>query len=222
MSQISVVLCDRQQLIRSALRTLLDKQPEFKVVGDAGEGRAVVSMVDRLEPDVVIIDTDLPSGNGVAVIRQLADTKRRKRPGILVLTLVDHNRYAFAALRAGANGILLKGSLPDELFAGIHAIAAGQGVITHSVAGPLLELVRPYLPDIDEAVVDDNALTPRELEVLRLIAVGNTSVSVARRLGVSTATVRSHVHHLLTKLNLEDRAQLVVYAYKSGLVTSGQ
>jgi DNA-binding NarL/FixJ family response regulator len=218
---ISVVVCDRQPLIRTAIRVLVDEQLRFKVVAETGEYADLVGVVGSTQPDVVLINVDPPHDNAIMTVRRLVESQRQQRTGILALISPGYNRLALAALRAGASGVLLKGTPPDELFAGICAIAGGHGILAPPVVGDLLGLVRPYLPGLRDPHEPPAAqLTPREQEVLRLIAMGYTSTDVAEKLSVSRATERSHVHHVLAKLDLEDRAQLVAYAYRSGLVVS--
>jgi DNA-binding NarL/FixJ family response regulator len=218
--KIRILLCDRQPLMRSGLRLIIEQQPEMFVLGEADGPTDLVPMTMRIQPDVVVMDVDLPQERGVRVIRRLTQSQDQ-RPSVLVLTGVAEPRTAFAALRAGARGFLLKGCPPRELFDGIQAVACGGGVITPVVAGVLLSRIAPFLPasiEDDNAVIQDS-LTDREQEILRMVASGCSNSEVARTLGISKATVRSHVHHVLAKLNLVDRTQAVAYAYRTGFVS---
>jgi DNA-binding NarL/FixJ family response regulator len=217
MKRIRLLMCDHQPLIRSGLRLMLEQTPEIEVLAETGE-REVVSLARRVRPDVVLTDIDLPVDRGIKIVRLLSHPPSGSPVPVMVLTMRQEDEHIFAALRAGARGFLLKGGTLEELHMGITAVAHGQAMIAPAIAGRILDRVAPHLPDYsDECRRLVRELTPREHEVLRLLAKGWSNLSIARRLGLSQATVRSHVHHVLIKLRLGDRAQAVAYVYRIGL-----
>jgi DNA-binding NarL/FixJ family response regulator len=216
---IRVLLADDQALVRAGLRRLLDEQPDIEVVGEAGDGRQAVAAVERLRPDVVLMDIRMPDLDGIEATRQLS----RQRPGarVVILTTYELDEYVFDGLTAGACGFLLKHALPEEMIRGVRAAASGEALLAPSVTRRLIaEFTRRRPPAL--AVPPSLAgLTEREREVLRLVARGLSNQEIARTLQVSESTVKTHVAHLLDKLELRDRVQAVVLAYESGLVQPG-
>lgn len=220
---IRVFLVDDQQLVRSGFRMLIESQSDMTVVGEAGDGAQAVAMLTsgRVEADVALMDIRMPVMDGVEATRRLAATLRE--PGsqlkVLVLTTFDLDEYVFAALRAGASGFLLKDARPEELLSAIRAVASGDAVVAPSATKRLLEYMVQQLPE-DAAGPEPllGLLTVREREVLLEIASGATNLEIAGRLFMAEATVKTHVGHLLAKLQCRDRVALVVLAYANRLV----
>ena len=212
---IRVLLADDQELMRTGLRKIIESESDLEVVGEAGDGAEAISQSQLLHPDVVLMDVRMPRLDGLAATRELSGSTR-----ILVLTTFDLDEYVYEALRAGAGGFLLKDAPADELLAGIRVVARGDALLAPSVTRRLIEEFAKR-PRRDQADVRLGDLTPREVEVLRLIARGLSNAEIARDLFVGEATVKTHVGHILGKLDLRDRAQAVVVAYESGLVQPG-
>ncbi len=214
----TVLVADDQELVRAGLLTILGRQPDLEVVGEAGDGLQAVAAVRRLRPDVVLLDIRMPNLDGLEALRRImADPE--PAPRVIVLTTFDLDEYMFAALRAGASGFLLKGTPTDQLVAAVRAVAEGDALIDPSVTRRLIEefVRRPAAappPGLDE-------LTTRERDVLDLVARGLSNVEIAERLVVSAATVKTHVAHILMKLGVRDRVQAVILLYESGAITPG-
>jgi DNA-binding NarL/FixJ family response regulator len=225
MSGIRVVIVDDHQLIRSGLRLLLDSEPDLTVVGEAGDGRSAVEVAAREQPDVVLMDIQMPGIDGVAATRLLAADPRTAAVRVLVLTTYDTDEHVFGALAAGASGFVLKTTPPVDLLAAIRTVAAGEALLAPSVTRRLIAAytaVRPAHPGLTLPAADPlDGLTAREREVLVLVARGLSNPQIAERLRVGPATVKTHMSRLLAKTNSRDRAQLVVVAYESGLVRAG-
>jgi DNA-binding NarL/FixJ family response regulator len=214
---IRVVVADDQPLVRSGLRMILDAQPDIDVVGEAGDGHEAVS-VSRLErPDVVLMDVRMPGLDGIAATRQLAGPDVDDPMAVLVLTTFDLDEHVYDALRAGARGFLLKDATREELVSAVRVIARGDALLAPSVTRRLIEQMASSAPSRPPITALDE-LTPREREVLLLVAEGLTNAEIAQRLVVGEATVKTHVAHVLMKLGLRDRIQAVILAYESGLV----
>ena len=213
---ISVLLADDQPLLSLGFRLVLEAQPDITVVGEAGNGAQAVTMVRALRPDVVLMDVRMPVLDGIEATREIVGSGGTAR--ILVLTTFDLDEYVYAALRAGASGFLLKDVPPADLVSAIHAVAGGHAVVAPAVTRRLLDTVLPHLPG--EVTADErlDRLTEREREVLALVARGRSNTEIAAGLHLSEATVKAHVGRLLSKLELRDRVQIVVYAYENGLV----
>ena len=219
---IRVLLVDDQLLVRAGFRMILEGEPDIEVVGEAGDGRAGVELARRLRPDVVLMDIRMPTLDGVEATRQLARRELESRAKILILTTFDADEHVIDALRAGASGFLLKDSPPEQFLDAIRIVAAGDGLLAPSVTRRLLDrfasrLPRPNPPRIEAF----RQLTQREVEVLRLIARGLSNAEIGSHLTLADATVKTHVSHILLKLDLRDRAQAVVLAYEAGLVERG-
>ncbi|MDR7281100.1 response regulator transcription factor [Catenuloplanes atrovinosus] len=213
---IRVLLADDQRLVRTGFRMLLQTQPDLTVVAEAGDGDEAIEAVRAHRVDVVLMDVRMPTVDGVTAcrrIRALPDP-----PRVLVLTTFDLDEYAFAAIRAGASGFLLKDAPPEDLLAAIRVVHSGDAVVAPSTTRRLLERFAPYLPDGERATAGPaGALTEREHEVLLLVARGRSNAEIAGELFVAETTVKSHISRILTKLGLRDRVQIVVYAYQHGL-----
>jgi DNA-binding NarL/FixJ family response regulator len=218
--RLGVLIADDQALVRAGFRMILEAEQDIEVVGEAADGREAIAETRRLRPDVILMDVRMPELDGIEATRQLLsdgyDTK------IVMLTTFDMDEYVYDALRAGASGFLLKDVPPEQLVAGIRAVATGDALLAPSVTRRVIaefvsrppSSVRTVSPELAE-------LTPRELEVLKLIARGLANIEIAKELFVSETTVKTHVAHVLMKLKIRDRVQAVVLAYESGLVQPG-
>lgn len=210
----SVVIADDERIVRAGLRTILESAGDIDVVAEAGDGGAALDETRRHDPDVVLMDIQMPHLDGIAATRELAASGSRSR--VLVLTTYGMDENLYAALRAGAAGFVTKSLAPDRLIAAVHAVAAGETVLGPDVIRQLVDHVRlaPPAPDRPPSL---DALTPRELEVLRLMAAGLSNAEIAERLYVGEGTVKTHVSRVLTKLGLRDRVQAVVFAFEHGV-----
>ncbi|MGY1805142.1 response regulator [Blastococcus sp. SYSU D00922] len=220
--QIRVVLVDDQQMVRAGFRMVIDSQPDLTVVGEAGDGAGAVELLRRTAADVVLMDVRMPGTDGIEATRQV--TALPEAPRVVVLTTFDLDEYVVAAIGAGASGFLLKDAPPEEMLAAVRTVHAGDSVIAASSTRRLLQHVAPMLRGAAAAAVpgaDTRALadlTPREREVLELMAFGATNTEIAERFVVSEATVKTHVGRVLAKTGSRDRVQAVVLAYRTGLV----
>ncbi|WPB94685.1 response regulator transcription factor [Streptomyces malaysiensis] len=215
---IRVLVCDDQVLVRTGLGTIIDAQPDLEVVGECGDGQTAVDLAGRLRPDVVVMDVRMPVLDGIEATRLLAGAGVPRPVKVLVVTTFNLDKYVYEALRAGASGFLLKDAPPSQLLHGIRTVATGAALldpeVTRQLVGTYAARIRP--PD---GTAHNIPLTPRELEVLRLIADGLSNSEIAGALVISQETVKTFVSRILTKLGLRDRVQAVVYAYRQGLVT---
>ncbi|WP_214402547.1 response regulator [Pseudonocardia lacus] len=215
---LRVLVCDDQLLVRTGLVTIIDAQPDLDVVGECGDGKAAVELAGRLRPDVVLMDVRMPVLDGIEATRRLAGAGVPQPVTVLVLTTFNLDQYVYEALRAGASGFLLKDAPPAHLLHGIRVVAGGAALldpeVTRRLVGRYAARIRPV-----DGMARDPALTPRELEVLRLIADGLSNAEIAATLQLSPETVKTFVSRILTKLDLRDRVQAVVYAYRHGLAT---
>jgi DNA-binding NarL/FixJ family response regulator len=226
--RISVLLVDDQQLLRMGFRMVLESQPDLAVVGEAGDGASAVRLTAELSPDVVLMDVRMPGVDGIEATRQIVAAGAASR--VLILTTFDLDRYVLAGLRAGASGFLLKDVPPDDLLAAIRTVAAGDAVVAPAVTRRLLDAFARHLPDPDAMAGTGGGaparagadrltrLTERERDVLGEVATGLSNAEIAARLVLSEATVKTHVGRILTKLELRDRVQAVVFAYETGHV----
>ncbi|HLQ56638.1 MAG TPA: response regulator transcription factor [Streptosporangiaceae bacterium] len=214
---IRIVLVDDQELVRTGFRMVLDAQPDMTVVGEAGDGLAAVEFARTHSADVMVMDARMPRLDGVEATRRIR--LAGDRPRVLMLTTFDLDEYAFAALKAGASGFLLKDVPPEELLFAIRAVHSGDAVVAPSTTRRLIDQFAPLLPAGDAPPPPElSCLTEREREVLGHIAQGLSNGEIARQLFVSEATVKTHVGRILAKLGLRDRVQAVVFAYENGLV----
>jgi DNA-binding NarL/FixJ family response regulator len=220
---IRVLLVDDQAMVREGFAAVLSAQPDMVVVGGAADGEQAVGLARRHDPDVVLMDIRMPRLDGLAATRRVLDVPPgTHRPRVLMLTTFDLDEYVFEALRAGASGFLLKDAPAADLVAAVRVVAAGEALLAPSVTRRLIEdyatRIRPQLTR--PAILD--SLTPRELDVLRLVAKGQSNAEIAESLVVAEQTVKTHIGRIFAKLDLRDRAQAVVLAYESGLVTPGR
>jgi DNA-binding NarL/FixJ family response regulator len=216
---IRVLLADDQSLVRAGFRMILGAEPDIEVVGEAADGREAVALARATAPDVVLMDIRMPEVDGIAATRQIARPEGGP-PAVLVLTTFDLDAYVYEALRAGASGFLLKDAPDEQLVAGIRIVADGASLFAPTVTRRLVERFTGGPPRADVPSLDE--LTPREVEILTLIARGLSNAEIADSLIVSQHTVKSHVAHVLGKLGLRDRVQAVVLAYEAGLVRPGE
>ncbi|CAL9434060.1 response regulator [Streptomyces sp. enrichment culture] len=214
---IRVLVCDDQTLVRTGLVTIIGAQPDMEVAGECADGRAAVDLAARVRPDVVVMDVRMPVLDGIEATRLLAGSGVRDPVKVLVVTTFNLDEYVYEALRAGASGFLLKDAPPDRLLLGIRTVASGAALldpdVTRQLVGRYASRIRPV-----EGGDREIPLTPRELEVLRLIADGLSNSEIAAALVISQETVKTFVSRILSKLQLRDRVQAVVYAYRRGLV----
>jgi DNA-binding NarL/FixJ family response regulator len=231
----SVLLVDDQELMRMAFRMVIESQSDLTVAGEAANGLEAVQAVRDLRPDVVLMDVRMPQLDGVEATRRIVSLDPPSPSRIIILTTFDLDEYVYAALRAGASGFLLKDAQPADLLSAIRAVASGDAVVAPSITRRLLTTYAHRLPERPRSGSGDShdpashldreqrerldQLTAREHEVLLLVARSLSNAEIAERLVLSEATVKSHVGRVLSKLDLRDRVQIVVFAYESGLVT---
>ncbi len=217
--EISIVVADDQALVRAGFRAILESQTGIAVCGEAADGQEAIELVHRLDPDVVLMDIQMPGVDGLEATRRLLQGSDVDRPAVLMLTTFDLDAYVYDALRAGASGFLLKDTPPEDLVAAVRVVARGDALIAPGVTKRLIEQFARSAP---AATTDALAeLTPREAEVLTLVASGLSNSEIAEELVLSNATVKTHVKRILAKLRLRDRVQAVVLAYEVGLVYPG-
>jgi DNA-binding NarL/FixJ family response regulator len=216
---IRLLIVDDQELVRTGFRVVLDAEPDFEVVGESADGLAALEAAKELRPDVVLMDIRMPNLDGIEATRRIAATDAA--PRILILTTFDLDDYVYEALHAGASGFLLKDARGEELCAAVRTVAAGEALLSPAITRKLIEsYTRRPPPSAHPTAFGE--LTPRELEVLRLVARGMSNNDIARELVVGDATVKTHVARIFSKLDLHDRAQAVVLAYESGLIQAGE
>jgi DNA-binding NarL/FixJ family response regulator len=217
---VRVLLADDQELVRAGLEMIIDSSDDLEVVGQAGDGEQAVALARRLEPDVVLMDVRMPSMDGIEATRRIVRQRRGDTPRVLMLTTFDLDEYVFGAFKAGASGFLVKDAPREQIVEGITAVAAGEALASPSVTRRLIErfadapgpAARP--PELEQ-------LTPREHEVLELMARGFSNTELAEHLYLSEKTVKTHVGRILMKLGLRDRVQAVILAYEAGIVVPG-
>ncbi|CAL9616995.1 Transcriptional regulatory protein LiaR [Nocardiopsis dassonvillei] len=218
---VRILVCDDQALVRTGYAAIFDAQPGLRVVGQAGDGRAAVEAAARLRPDVVIMDVRMPVLDGIEATRRLAGPEAVGSPRVLVVTTFNLDDYVYRALRAGASGFLLKDATPEALVAGVRTVARGEALldpaVTHRLIGRFAERLLPgdARPEAAQAL---DRLSPRELEVLGLLAEGLSNAEIAARMVLKPETVKTYVSRIFTKLDLRDRVHAVILAYRTGLV----
>jgi DNA-binding NarL/FixJ family response regulator len=216
---IRILIVDDQALVRSGFRMILEARDDLAVVGEAENGAQALELARELEPDVVLMDVRMPVLDGVEATRRLLEAGSTAR--VIILTTFDLDEYVFEALRAGASGFLLKDVQPAQLAEAIRVVASGEALLAPSITRRLLDRFAASLDAERKPPPELESLTPRELEILRLIAGGLTNAEIAAELVVSETTVKTHVSSVLRKLHLRDRVQAVVLAYEAGLVKPG-
>ena len=214
-----ILLVDDQPLLRTGFRMILSAEPDFAVVGEAGDGASAVEIARRLKPDVVLMDIRMPGMDGIQATRALAGPGVTEPLKVLILTTFGLDEYVVESLRAGASGFLLKDAPAEDLVEAIRIVAAGDALLAPSVTRRLLDRIASKLPPAHENVIPAlSELTEREMEVLKLVARGLSNAEIAEKLVVSETTVKTHVSRILGKLDLRDRVQVVILAYESGLI----
>jgi DNA-binding NarL/FixJ family response regulator len=219
---IRVLLADDQALVRAGLRVLIDSDDDLQVVGEAADGASAIDLASKHRPDVVLMDIRMPGVDGLEATRRIGSDKSLNSTKVIILTTFEADEYVFEALRAGASGFLLKDTEPTDLLSAVRVVARGDSLLSPSVTRRLIEEVLVHSPLPKSATARQlDALTDREREVLGLVAAGLSNDEIASALYMSPLTAKTHVSRILTKLGARDRAQLVVIAYETGLVSPG-
>jgi DNA-binding NarL/FixJ family response regulator len=216
---IRVLLADDQAMVRAGFRMILGSEPDIEVVGEAENGEQAAAAANRLRPDVVLMDIQMPGVDGLQATRRITQNQQLATR-VVILTTFERDEYVFEAMQSGASGFLLKNAPPEELIQAVRVVAAGDALLAPSVTRRIIEQFarRPVEPDVRERL---ESLTQREREVLVMLARGNSNAELAAELFVTEGTIKTHVSSLLAKLGLRDRVQAVVLAYESGLVRPG-
>jgi DNA-binding NarL/FixJ family response regulator len=218
---IRVMIADDHELVRAGFRMIVDAQPDMRVVAEAGDGIEAIDRHRRHHPDLVLMDIRMPNLDGIEATRRLTDPRVDAPTRVVILTTYDLDEYVFDALTAGASGFLLKDVPPEDLIRAIRVAVAGDALLTPSITRRLIaEFTRNRPPDPDTAGLA--RLTERETDVLRLLARGFTNAEIADHLYLSTSTIKTHIGHILDKLQLRDRVQAAILAYETGLIRAGQ
>jgi len=218
---IRVLVADDQALVRDGFRMILDEQEDIEVVGDAADGLEAVARARELRPDLVLMDVRMPGRDGLEATRELL--RELPETHVLILTTFDLNEYVYEAMRAGASGFLLKDVPRRQLIEGVRTVAAGEALLAPAITRRLIEQFVKRPPASARALPPQlESLTAREFEVMKLVARGRSNTEIAGELYISEATVKTHVAHVLAKLDLRDRVQAVVFGYESGLVEAGE
>ncbi len=216
---LRVLIVDDDDLMRAGLKAVLSSDETVEVVGEAGDGRTAVERARRLQPDIVLMDVRMPDLDGIAATREVLGASPETK--VVILTTFEQDDYIFGSLNAGASGFLLKRTGPEELLAAIHTVAAGDSLLSPSVTRTVIDrMARQPTPQIGSARLLER-LTPREREVLGLVARGLANGEIASELVIEESTVKTHVKRILMKLNLRDRIQAVIFAYESGVTQPG-
>jgi DNA-binding NarL/FixJ family response regulator len=218
---VRVLLVDDDDLMRAGLRSVLSSDETIDVVGEAGDGRDAVECVRRLGPDVVLMDVRMPNLDGIAATREVLAARPEAK--VVILTTFEEDDYIFGALRAGASGFLLKRTSPEDLIGGLHTVAAGDSLLSPSVTRRVVERMAGQPAPAPDAAASARLqeLTPREREVLELVARGLSNSEIATAFVIEESTVKTHVKRILMKLRLRDRVQAVIFAYESGVTRPG-
>ncbi|GHD25121.1 response regulator [Nocardiopsis kunsanensis] len=216
---VRVALVDDQFVVRAGFRVMLETAEDIEVVGECGDGRSAVELVERVRPDVVCMDVRMPRGDGLTATREILARASEMPPAILVVTTFDLDEYVFGALEAGASGFVLKDTAPDDLVEAVRRLADGYGLVDQAVTRRVMAEFarRRSVRGTDNGSLD--LLTERELEIVRLLAQGMSNVEIADKLIIEASTVKSHLGRVMTKIGVRDRLQTVVWAYRSGVAT---
>jgi DNA-binding NarL/FixJ family response regulator len=215
----SILIADDQALVRVGLRKVLETEPELVVVGEAVNGEDAAAAARRLRPEIVLMDIRMPVLDGIEATRRIVRAHPDTR--VLILTTFGLDTYVYDALRAGASGFMLKDAPPEEIVAAVRIVASGEALLAPAVTRAVIEEFVRQRPAVQPAPASLEELTPREREVLDLLARGRSNAEICEQLVISEATAKTHVARILQKLGLRDRVQTVIYAYESGLVTPG-
>jgi DNA-binding NarL/FixJ family response regulator len=217
---IRVLLADDQAMVRAGFRMILEMQPDMEVVGEAADGAETISAVKKLQPDIVLMDIQMPGIDGLEATRRIVEMRDKVASGVLILTTFERDDYIFEALRAGACGFLLKNATPEDLVAGIRTVAEGNALLAPSVTRRVIAKFaqKPKPRDYSNIL---SQLTAREIDIMKSVARGKTNAEIAQDLFIGEATVRTHVSNLIGKLELRDRVQIVALAYESVIVQPG-
>jgi DNA-binding NarL/FixJ family response regulator len=218
----TVVIVDDQPLIRTGLRASIDHTDDLRVVGEAGDGAEGVALAHRVRPDVVLMDIRMPVLDGLEATRRITSAPDLRDVRVVILTTFDLDAYVYDAIRGGASGFLLKDTRPEEIIAAIRVVAAGDALLAPSITRRLIEEFASRPDNEQRAPAELESLTDREREVLALVGRGYSNAEIGERLFMSPLTAKTHVSHIMTKLDARDRAQLVVWAYESRLVRPGE
>jgi DNA-binding NarL/FixJ family response regulator len=215
---VRVLLADDEQLVRAGFRLILESELDIEVVGEASNGAEAVALTRQLDPDVILMDIQMPEMNGLEATRQISALGREESSRVLILTTFEVDEYVYEALRAGASGFLLKRTPAADLVGGIRVVAAGEALLAPSVTRRLIDQFahRPAAEPTNARALEE--LTGREREVLELVAHGRSNAEIAEQLVLSEGTVKTHVKRIFMKLGLRDRTQAVIFAYDAGLV----
>ena len=219
---IRILIADDQALVRAGFKMILDAEGDLDVVGEASDGAQAITMAAELEPDVVLMDIRMPEVDGIEATRRVIAEAGERPVRVLMLTTFDLNEYVYEALRAGASGFLLKDVPPEQLVAGIRVVAEGEALLAPSITRRLIQEFATAAPAPSEPPPGLDELTPREVEVFKLVSRGLSNAEIAAELVVSETTVKTHVARVLMKLGLRDRVQAVVLAYESGVAVPGR
>lgn len=214
---IRVALVDDQFVVRAGFRVMLETAEDIEVVGECGDGRSAVELVERVCPDVVCMDVRMPRGDGLTATREILARASETPPAILVVTTFDLDEYVFGALEAGASGFVLKDTAPDDLVEAVRRLADGYGLVDQAVTRRVMAEFAKRRSVRGQDNGSRDLLTERELEIVRLLAQGMSNVEIAERLIIEASTVKSHLGRVMTKIGVRDRLQTVVWAYRSGV-----
>jgi DNA-binding NarL/FixJ family response regulator len=214
---VRVLIADDQQLVRTGFRLILESKGDIEIVGEATNGREAIALAKEHRPDVVLMDIRMPELDGIEATRQLTAEHHEPPTRVLILTTFDLDEYVYDALRAGASGFLLKDAAASQLAAGVRMVAAGDALLAPTITRRLIEQFTTSIPPEPPPGLDE--LTPRELEILQLVAQGKSNAEIATELVIAETTVKTHVARLQMKLGLRDRIQAVVLAYETGIIT---
>lgn len=218
---IRIVVADDQALVRAGFRMILESQPDLKVVAEAANGEEVIAACGRTSPDIVLMDIRMPVMDGLEAARRILAATSPRRARVVMLTTFDLDEYIYSALQLGASGFLLKDVSPELLIAGMRSVAAGDALLSPAITRRLIERLSRPVHGSRETIKRLDALTQREREIFQLMARGMSNNEIASSLVLSEATVKTHVARVLSKLELRDRVQAVVFAYESGLIEPG-
>jgi DNA-binding NarL/FixJ family response regulator len=215
---VRVLLVDDEELVRAGFRLILESEPDIEVIGEAGNGADAVALTEQLDPDIVLMDIQMPGMDGLEATAKIAGLGREDSSRVLILTTFEVDEYVYEALRAGASGFLLKRTPAADLIAGIRVVAGGDALLAPSVTRRLIDQFAQRAPatKIDTRALE--GITAREREVLSLVAHGHSNAEIAELLVLSEGTVKTHIKRIFMKLGLRDRAQAVIFAYDAGLV----